>query len=192
MQRLFRIAGFDTLVTGVYLCPSLLEQHNPKLASNCFGEGRTVVEIRHVLVHIDGQPLALVEHSDGEVVQLIFLLEKEQVVNTVGSLSKRCQACQEVTISEIALLDVLWLWLSFEDDSLGILFEDLDPLDVLPFFHCSPFSAQGVDIGREAVVQKLLPFLPQLIELSFCRTGLDLGDLLLDELDNIECFRGSK
>lgn len=113
-------------------------------------------------------------------------MQEEKVVDTIGSLSKCCQTCQEIAISEIALFDVLWFWLSFEDDSFWILLKDLDPFDVLPFLHWPPFSTQRVDIGRETVIQKLLSLFLELFELFFGRTGLDLSDLLLDELDDIE------
>jgi hypothetical protein len=109
---------------------------------------------------------------------LVRLLQKKQIENTVRTFSQSCQSSQEITISQITLFDIFWLRFSHENCGLGKFLRYLCPFDLLPLSYVLPFTAQGVEVGRETVIHELLTLFFKLFQFGLARTGLNLNHLL--------------
>jgi hypothetical protein len=86
-------------------------------------------------------------------------LEQEEVKDAVWPFRQCGNACQKVAVAQIALLDVLRLWLAHKYLGVLNLFANLAPFNVLKFLNCAPFSTERVIAGREPIVEELLSLL---------------------------------
>ena len=143
------------------------------------------MKVRHVLVHINGHPFALVKHFARIVFDIVDLFSQEKTENSVRSFSYGSQSCQKVAVSKVALLDVSGIRLVNKDSSVRDFAGDSFPLDAIPFRDASPFSTERVLVGRESVISELLSSGSELFDLFLGWGRFNLDDLLFDDIAHL-------
>lgn len=133
MKGLLGIASLGSFIAGVEFSPGFFKEHDPELAVDGFGEGRGAVHVGDVLIHVDGHPLAFVQNFGGVVFDVVDFLGEEEVEDTVGSLGKGCQTCQEIAISKISLFDISGVRFINKYFRTFNFIRNLLPSDAIPF-----------------------------------------------------------
>ena len=114
----------------------------------------------------------------------IHMFSVEELENTIRSLSQGCKCSHKITVSDDALLDVIRLYLSFENVGSWKNFRyffHLDTIFELWFLRILSIYSWTLQI-REFFVNKSLPRFLQLLYLLRCWTLLAKGDELILEI----------
>ena len=92
------------------LGPSFFKDTDPEFAVPARGETRLAIRsYRKVIIDNNGCFLAIQEENYHVDSSLVNLLSDEHLFDTIRELSQRAESGQEITISELTLIDVIWL-----------------------------------------------------------------------------------